>query len=230
MVVSPDRSRTDHQFMNEAALTIWVDEKRQVNNIIDNRIKIKVFRGNLVCCHNFLLKSDNVCFSDWYSSCPVGGCGWRSRCGSGGRSWCPCRSSDASGTGRTRWARQRGGRAFTAGNAGKDSSCSKYLGMVCVINWWPLPVCFLGDDSSGQRHCCSGSSRSEHRRSSHTVSTWTRSPTPDGQRSPASRWYKLWCPMLLIGYSCLPIVLIGFTHSTVLPLRLTYLTHEWVDR
>lgn len=46
---------------------------------------------------------------------------------------------------------------------------------------------FPGDDTAGQRDSCRSSSWRKHCRSAHTVSTWTRSPAPDGQRSPASR-------------------------------------------
>lgn len=57
---------------------------------------------------------------------------------------------------------------------------------VCLCVLTALCVC-PGDDAAGQRDSCCSSSWSEHRWSAHTVSTWTRSPAPDGQRSPASR-------------------------------------------
>ncbi|KAK1901009.1 Small nuclear ribonucleoprotein-associated protein B' [Dissostichus eleginoides] len=40
----------------------------------------------------------------------------------------------------------------------------------------------------GQRDGCRGSSRSQYRRCPDSVSTWTRSPAPDGPRSPATRY------------------------------------------
>ena len=70
---------------------------------------------------------------DRYSSCPVGGRGWRTGCGPSGGSWRPCRSSDASGSSRTSWASQRSRRTFTAGNHGKHNSCAaKRCVCVCV--------------------------------------------------------------------------------------------------
>ena len=78
-------------------------------------------------------------YSDRYCPGATGRRGRRSRCRSCGGSWGTCRSSDASGSSGTCWARQRGGRAFTAGNQSNLPStqvcvcaCSGNDGSLCV--------------------------------------------------------------------------------------------------